>query len=105
MRTGEFRHRIALQSATQTDDGMGGFTEAWATEETVWAAIWPLKGSTLIDSLKLETTITHRIVIRYKSGIQPYWRVLYGTRVFTIDSIINPDERNRYLELMCWEVL
>ena len=103
MKVGDLRHRITIQKPTKTADGMGGFTETWADHATVWAAVWPLKGQTLLDAKKLETVISHRIVTRYISGVYPYWRISYDSRTFTIDSIVNPDERNRWLEFLCYE--
>jgi SPP1 family predicted phage head-tail adaptor len=82
---------------------MGGTTDTWTEYAKTWAAIWPLRGSTLIDAKQLATTITHRITIRHQTGIKPYWRLLFGDRVFVIESIINPDERSKFLEFMCYE--
>ena len=41
--------------------------------------------------------------MRYLSGIVPKMRVKVGSRIFDILSIINVDERNRELQLMCRE--
>ena len=44
MEAGQLRHRVTIQQATETTDGFGGVTQAWATFATVWAAVEPLTG-------------------------------------------------------------
>ena len=50
-----------------------------------------------------QADVTHRIVLRFLSVIIPKMRVKFGSRVFDILSIINVNERNRELQLMCRE--
>ena len=69
------------------------------------AAIYPVRGQEAVDNAKLELSTTHRIRIRYMSGITPSMRVLFGSRVFNIVQIINPEERNVYLEFMAEEIV
>lgn len=102
---GSLDKRITLQSVTQTSDGMGGYVDVWADVATVWAALWPVSAAEAVKAQANTMTATHRIVIRYRSGVSAAWRVKYGTRYFTIYSIINPSERNETLELLCKEVL
>ena len=108
MRAGALRHRIAIETQTDTDDGMGGFTTTWGTFQGMSrtpAAIWPLKSKERLDSMKLENLITHKIRIRYRSGITTKHRINWAdrSRVFNIISIINPDERNIMLEMLATE--
>lgn len=105
MRSGQLNKRIELQAATQTSDGMGGFTETWATRQTVWAAIWPMSAREMMQTMQTTMEISHRIRIRYKSGLLPSWRIKYGTRYFNIVSIVNPNEKGEWQDLLCREVL
>ncbi len=50
-----------------------------------------------------QADVTHRITLRYMSGITPKMRVNYNSRIFDILSVINVGERNRELQLMCRE--
>jgi SPP1 family predicted phage head-tail adaptor len=84
---------------------MGGETLTWATQYTVWASIWPVSAMEQIRAAAPTMMITHRVKIRYNSDLSPSWRVKFGTRYFSIVSIINPDERNEMQELLCKEVL
>lgn len=108
MRAGQLRHRIAIQVQTDTTDNMGGFTVAWADVaglDSVPAAIWDLKSTERIDAMKLEEQITHRIRIRYRSGITTKHRIYWEqkSKTFNIISIINPDQRDIYLDMLCTE--
>jgi len=106
VRAGSLRHRVAIQTETQTPDGMGGFTTTWAAitgMASVPAAIWPLSAKESLDAMKLELTVTHKIRIRYRSGITAANRILFGSRTFNIISMINPDEKNKMIDFLAIE--
>jgi SPP1 family predicted phage head-tail adaptor len=111
LRAGSLRHRVTLQSlGTRTDDGMGGGSILPVDEATLNASIEPLSGEERLEAGQLETALTHRIRTRFIPGVKPHWRVRYidryaGERVFDIDSVIDPEERHRELELMCTELV
>jgi len=100
---GALRHRVSLQQSTLTADGGGGATLAWTTVATVWAAIQPLKGRERQRAEQIESPLTHRVTIRHRDGVTAAMRVLFGARVFNIRAVINPDERDRRLDLLCEE--
>lgn len=103
---GKLRHKVTLQSlGTRTDDGMGGGSILPVDEAEVFASIEPLTGNELLRAGQLESTLTHRIRMRYFPGVKPSWQVKYGTRIFDIDRIIDVEERHRELELMCTELV
>lgn len=103
MQAGRLRHQISIQIKTTVSDGMGGFTATWGDETTVWAEIDPPKGREFFASGQTQSEITTRIRIRYLSGVTPAKRVRFKSRYFDINSVVNPDERNRELILMCVE--
>jgi len=102
---GKLRHRITLQEIIKTDDGYGGIVETWKDIATVWAAIEPLKGTERYQAQQVQSELTHKVTIRYRAGIKPQMRILYGNRVFDIEAVIDVDERHRWLELLCSEVV
>ena len=103
MRAGDLRHRIELQATTKASDSMGGFTNTWVTQATVWAGIWPISASEQIQAAQAIMTISHRIRIRYRDNVKASFRIKFGTRYFNIVSIINPSEANKHLDLMVKE--
>jgi len=103
MRAGQLRHKISIQEQTDTSDGMGGFSTSWSDitgMESVQAAIWPLSSKESLDSMKLELSVTHKIRIRYRSGITAKNRIAFGARIFNIISLTNHDERD-----ISWDIL
>jgi len=105
VRIGGLRHRIELQKFTSVADGMGGSTNTWNTEDTVRAAIWPASAAEQLKAGAQTMTATHRIQIRYYDGLAPSWRVKFGTRYFSIVSIIDKDEKHVQMDLICREVV
>ena len=105
MRAGNLRHVIDIQSVVKSADGMGGWTEAWSSLYSgLRASVWPLSGSEILESLKLEHSVTHRIRIRYREGIKADMRVSFDSRTFNIKSVIVPQEKRVMVELMCEEI-
>lgn len=107
MRTGKLRHRVTLQQlGARVDDGTGGgsipYIDAY---ENVAASVEPLEGNELLRAEQFESTLTHRVRTRYYAGVRPHWRIQYGSRVFDIKHVIDPEERHRELEMMCQELV
>lgn len=103
MRIGALNKLITIQYTTKVPNGMGGFTSTWADHDTAWAAIWPVSASEQVQAGQQVMTITHNIRIRYRSKFKPSWRIRFGDRYFAIVSVTNPNESNRWLDLMCKE--
>ena len=112
MKAGSLRHRITFQSQGRTRDSYGGETVVWSDEVTVWAQVHPISGSEYFKTQEVQSQVTHNIRIRYPRSfdIKPTWRIkfLAQTEVykyFDIVSIINPEERNIYLDIMAKEAV
>ena len=89
--------------ATLTPDGGGGFILTWTDVATVWAAIEPLKGAERLHAQQLQSPVTHRVTMRYRAGVRPSMRLVFDARTLNIRAVIDPQERNRTLELLCEE--
>ena len=103
MEVGTLNKRIEIQAATRVSNDMGGFIETWGTIATVWAAIWPLSATETVQSMQTDMVVSQRIRIRYRSTFRPSWRLKFGNRYFNIVSILNPNERNEYLDILAKE--
>jgi SPP1 family predicted phage head-tail adaptor len=100
---GKLRHSVTIQKLTGTLDAAGQEVQAWETYGVRWAAIEPLQGRELFSARQIHAEITTRITVRYLAGVTPKMRVLFGSRTFDIQEVINPEERNAELQLMCIE--
>jgi len=107
MRSGQLRHRIVIQEpVSSTGYGFGASRkEDWEEFKTVWGAVWPLRGTELLTAQQLKSEITSRVRIRYTDGVTSGKRLKLGdsTTYYDIISVINPDMRNIYLDLMIRE--
>ena len=103
MKAGSLRHKITIETPSETSDGLGGMTTTWNTLKSIWAAVMPLRGQEYIGAMQTTSEISHRVRIRYMSGVTPKQRIKWGDRYFDIESVLNPSERNIMLELMCIE--
>lgn len=103
MRIGDLKHRVEIQAQTKSADGMGGFAVSYSTLATVFCAIWPTSANEVISANSPSMVVTHRIRMRYRSTMKSSFRIKLGNRYFSIISIINPNEANQYLDLMCKE--
>ena len=105
MKIAELRHQITIKEKVQAPDGMGGFTETLSTVHETWAAIWPVSAKEVRENMRVEANISHNIRIRYRSGISHAMIVVFGIRTFEIKGIINFEERDIWLDMVCNEQL
>lgn len=100
---GRLNKRVILQTVSNGSDGGGGVTETWNDTTTLWAHIDELSGGERYEANQIASGLTHKVTIRYRTATTPQQRLKYGTRILKIESVINPDQRNEMLELMCAE--
>lgn len=104
MRAGRLRHRVKIQAPVSTQDEYGGTAGSWTDVATVDAGIHPMSGRELLAAQAIQSSVTHEIAMRYRV-VDATNRILYGARIFNIKSVVNIDERNRDLVLLCTEGL
>lgn len=105
MNAGKLRHRVTIQQLVKTDDGYGGIVETWQDVATVWAAVEPLRGNERYRAQQVQAELTHKVIMRYRAGIKPQMRLLYGNRIFEIEAVIDVEERHKWIELLCAETI
>lgn len=103
--------RITIQRQIKTaSDDMGGYLSEWVDlgNMPIWAAIWPQSAKSLMQEKAVDKQavgeITHRIRIRYRRGLHISFRIKYKHRYFNITNIVNPEEDNEWLDILCKEV-
>lgn len=105
---GRLRHRVTLQQYTGAADSYGDPLYAddsqWSDVCNVWAAIDPVSGREFYAAEQAQSAVTHKITLRWRSGVSAAWRVVLGRRVFRILSVIDWEERHESLLLMTQEV-
>ena len=99
----QMKHRLTIQNPVQTGDGQGGFTETFPDSATVHASIEPVKGYERFQAMQMQTPVTHKIVMRYRTDVTTASRLKFGTRVFWVKEALNVGEESRFLEIRAVE--
>lgn len=105
MKAGDLRHSIIIQVPQRSRDTVGGAVDTFVTWATVWAAIEPLSGKRYMEGKQLNAEVDGVVRIRYRAGVLPTMRILFGSKILQIVSIINPREKNEELQIMYRESL
>ena len=102
---GALRKRLTLQVESLGLDGAGGVMANWTTLATLWGQLAPVTGAASVVVGGFEKRITHAITVRWRSDvtIATGMRLLLGSRVFTIRSVVNEDEANRWWTIQAEE--
>lgn len=104
---GMLRTLITIERRTKTPDGSGGFTESWAEDPAggVWAMVKGSGGSEFYNAMRMTPGNRYKAIIRFRgdgSGA-PYYtisdRVQYKGRELGIESVMDMEDREQYLEL------
>ena len=103
MDAGNLRNKIEIQRRAKVPDGGGGFTLSWVKVFSTYAEIKPMTGSEGLVGMQLQAQVSHDIIIRYRAGVTAANRVLFEGRPFNIVSVINVEERKKWLQLRCME--
>ncbi len=106
--TTRLRHRLTLQQEVKTADGAGGYSRSWTNIADLWAEISPISNRVIYGEEKLyaghiEARISHKITIRYRSGLSTAMRLLFESRVFNIRAISFVNEDKDLVELLVEE--
>ena len=103
MRSGRLRHLVEIWNPTTTADAMGGRTAAYTLAESVYAEVMPLSAKEYFANQQVQSTVTHRVRMRYTSNLTPKSRIVHDSRTFEVTYYRNVEERDEMVEAMCTE--
>ncbi len=99
-RIGKFRHRVEIQTYTETRDEEGGSIRTWGTDATVWAKVNPISGIEREEGRQTESKLSHRITMRkYEGGLTAETRLKFDGKFFNIIAFVDPEYRG------CFEII
>jgi len=104
--TGMLRHKITIEQFATVADGGGGSTITWtatAANTNIWSKVRPASGNERFHAMRTEADTTHVIITRWKTGITPAMRVNFNGRLMQIKSVINVEERDKWMEIRAVE--
>jgi SPP1 family predicted phage head-tail adaptor len=91
---GDLRHRITIQTFTESSNDYNEPVKTWATFATVWASVSPLIGREYFASQQITAEVTGKIRMRYLEGVTPKMRVLFSGKIYDIAAVIDIEERH-----------
>lgn len=100
--------RVTLQVKGAAQDSTGEVSpDSWTNFVTtgdgkVWAEVLDITGREFISAGAQQSTTQTKVTIRYRDGVEPTMRLLYGDRAYKIDAVLGEDRRT--LTLMCSKV-
>ena len=89
MNVGKMRHRIEIQTYSNTKNEIGELTKSWTTYKTLWAEKKQLRGynTTIEDKEGIE--YNYRFKVRYRTDLDESMRIVHKGIVYDIKHI-NP---------------
>lgn len=105
MKVNNLNKWVSIIDTNSADDDLFGDDTEPVTVCSTWAAIWPVSAKETRENMRVEANITHNIRIRYREGIAHNMAVVFGSRELEIKGIVNWEERNIYLDMVCSEKL
>lgn len=105
---GAMRQAVEIQTKPAIEaaevDAHGQPIEVWTTIRECYAAIRPASGGERIVADQLRNEVSHVIETRWLQDIDPkVTRLKSGSRIFSIQGVINVDERSRVTRYYCRE--
>lgn len=103
LRAGRLRHCLTIQRKDDAQDSYGDYIETWTTKGEVYGGVEPIRGDEVLKAGRLDDRTRFKIIIRFFDNLLYTDRILFGQRVFHIKEILNIEERNHQMELICVE--
>ena len=102
-RAGRRRDYVAIQSATATADGQGGYTTTWATVQSEWARAVVQSQSRVLEQggIKYKTAVEVTIRKRTDYTLSTDHRIVWNSTNYTIHSVV-PAELNEDLTVTAY---
>ena len=91
--SGKLDYQAVIQTPTEGTNSIGEPTLTWNTFATRWVAIEPLSGSEQVANMMNQGTTTHRVKLRYTTGLKPNMRLVADGRTFEITSVMEVGRR------------
>ncbi|MHB8077432.1 phage head closure protein [Desulfosporosinus fructosivorans] len=104
----QLHHKINIQQQSATQDSYGQLVNTWTDfAANIWSFVDPTGGSEFYAAQKVNAEATANIWLRYNAGLgaKPSMKVVFGTRIFDILNVMNWQERNKWIRLVCKEVV
>jgi len=97
---GKLDQQVTIQAQTATPDGIGGVTQGWATVETTWAAVKPVRASEAMVEGRMNAEAQMRFTLRACGYLTERHRLVWGGVPYNIRGIPMPMTRALYMDVI-----
>lgn len=104
MNPGLLRERVAVQKSSESTNSLGEAVLSWQTVGTVWARVEGVSAREALQTGQQSVTITHRVRLRFFTGLTHQHRFLWRGRTLEIMSLLEHANRTEH-EAICMETL
>lgn len=104
MQAGKLRNKVTIEqyvAGSPEQRASGEPDAAWSVYATTMAEIRPLVGREFFAAQQVSSKVDTKIRIRYRTGVTAGMRVNKSGTYYNIEAVINVENRNRELMLMC----
>ncbi len=104
MRAGRLSSKIELQRSVETANAFGEMIQTWQPLFTCWASVEPLRGSERFSAMQVQSDVDTRIIVRWCLNLDllnTKDRVKFGNKIYDIRAVLNINERNTEMHVMC----
>jgi SPP1 family predicted phage head-tail adaptor len=102
MDPGKLRERVTVQIASGTTNALGETVLTWANSSAVWASVEGVSAREALTAGQQETTVSHRVRLRYLPGLTQQMRFSWRSRTLDIVSLLEHGNRSEH-EAICQE--
>lgn len=99
---GQLRERVTIQRATETRSAIGEATLTWTDFTERWASVLSISAREFLLSGQQHTEVTHRVKLRWVTGLNSKMRLKWRGRTLEIMSMLEQNNRSEH-ELLCVE--
>ena len=99
---GKLRERVTVQIASGSTNTLGETVLAWTNSTSVWASVEGVSAREALTAGQQETSISHRVRLRYLPGLTQQMRFAWRGRTLEIVSLLEHGNRSEH-EAVCLE--
>jgi SPP1 family predicted phage head-tail adaptor len=96
---GKMRERVTVQIASGATNALGETVLTWANSTAVWAHVEGVSAREALEAGQQDTTITHRVRIRYLPGLTQQMRFSWRSRTLDIVSLLEYGNRSEHVAI------
>lgn len=95
----KMRERVTVQIASGTTNALGETVLSWINSTSVWASVEGVSSREALEAGKQDTSVTHRLRLRYLPGLTSDMRFAWRSRTLDIVSLLEYGNRTEHVAI------